>query len=151
MSMDQRPTGLPIGMQLDQVARAASRAFDDALAAEGGSRPVWLIMISLKRNPHANQREIAGNLGLQGATVTHHLNAMEADGLLTRERDTANRRAHVITLTDEGNAVFHRLAKAAMVFDTKLRAGISADEIATLADLLTRLGTNVARDQSVET
>jgi hypothetical protein len=38
-----------------------------------------------------------------------------------------------------------------MAFDTKLRAGISADEIATLADLLTRLGTNVARDQSVET
>jgi MarR family transcriptional regulator for hemolysin len=138
---------MPIGLQLDQVARAASRAFDDALAAEGGSRPVWLILMSLKRNPRGNQREIAGNLGLQGATVTHHLNAMEADGLLTRERDTANRRAHVITLTDEGHAVFLRLAKAAMAFDAKLRAGISEDEIAALAGLLSRLGANVAREQ----
>ena len=29
-------------------------------------------------------------VGIEGATLTHHLGAKEADGLLTRRRDPAN-------------------------------------------------------------
>jgi DNA-binding transcriptional MocR family regulator len=43
-----------------------------------------------------NQRQIAESIGIQGATLTHHLNAMEADGVVTRRRDPTNRRVHVV-------------------------------------------------------
>ena len=82
-----RPAQTPIGMELAGVARDVGRAFDAALAREGGSRPMWLVLLSLKSRPTANQRELAAAVGIQDATLTHHLNGMEAEGLLTRRRE----------------------------------------------------------------
>jgi len=65
------------------------RAFDAALAGAGGSLPVWLILLSVKVQRHGAQREIAEAVGIEGPTLTHHLNRMENAGLLTRTRDSA--------------------------------------------------------------
>ncbi len=138
-----KPTGRPIGLTLARTAKAVSRAFDDTLTAAGGSAPIWLILISLKSQQTANQRELAEAVGIQGATLTHHLNAMEADGLITRRRDPANRRVHQVALTEQGETLFHRLATAARAHDERLRDGISEAEIATLEKLLGRLQGNV--------
>lgn len=136
------PASPPLGLTLTSAAKTVSRAFDDALAAAGGSRPVWLILISLKTGRPGNQRELADAVGIQGATLTHHLNAMESDGLVTRRRDPGNRRRHVVELTERGEEAFHRLRAAAVAFDERLRAGISAEETAAFEDLLARLRAN---------
>jgi MarR family transcriptional regulator for hemolysin len=140
------PPGPPIGLHLTRTAKAVSRAFDDALAGAGGTLPTWLILISLKSQRLGNQRELAEAVGIQGATLTHHLNAMETDGLLTRRRDPDNRRIHRVELTERGEAVFDRLRTAAITFDRRLRADISDQEIAGLARLLDRLHHNVGID-----
>jgi MarR family transcriptional regulator for hemolysin len=137
------PAGPPIGLHLARTARTVSRAFDDALAAAGGSVPVWLILISLKTQHLANQRRLAEAVGIQGATLTHHLDAMEADGLVTRRPDPTDRRVHVVGLTEAGEALFHRLRAAAVAFDRQLRAGLADEDVATLAGLLDRLRDNV--------
>jgi MarR family transcriptional regulator for hemolysin len=132
----------PIGLRLATTAKVVSRAFDDALTAAGGSLPLWLVLIALKTRPAASQREIAEAVGIQGATLTHHLNAMESSGLLTRRRDPANRRVHVVELTDLGEAAFHRMREAAGAFDRRLRGGFDAAEVAQLEALLDRLRAN---------
>lgn len=134
---------MPIGLHLTRTARVLSRAFDDALAAAGGSVPVWLVLLSLKTQRLANQRHLAEAIGIQGATVTHHLNAMEADGLVTRRRDPTNRRVHLVELTEAGEALFQRLRAAAVAFDRQLRTGLADEDVATLAHLLDRLCNNV--------
>lgn len=139
-----RPARQPIGLHLAQVAKVTSRAFDDALAQAGGSLPAWLVLISIKSRQAASQRELAVAAGIQGATLTHHLNAMESAGLLTRRRDPANRRVHLVALTPEGDALFLRLRDAAMAFDSRLRAGLSDRDISQLGELLSRLRDNVA-------
>jgi MarR family transcriptional regulator for hemolysin len=137
-----RPTETPIGLRLAATAKVVSRAFDEALGAAGGSLPAWLVLISLKSRPLASQRELADAVGIQGATLTHHLNAMESDGLLTRRRDPANRRVHVVELTGRGEAAFHRMRLAAAAFDRRLRTGFDADELTHLGRLLDRLREN---------
>jgi MarR family transcriptional regulator for hemolysin len=139
-----KPVGRPIGLTLARTVKIISRAFDDALAAAGGSTPIWLILISLKTQPTSNQRELAKAVGIQGATLTHHLNAMEADGLITRRRDPANRRVHQVQLTEQGETLFYRLATAARAHDERLRAGLGDEEIAVLERLLGRMQDNVA-------
>jgi MarR family transcriptional regulator for hemolysin len=134
---------VPIGLRLNQAARTVSRAFDEALAAAGGSLPVWLILLNLKVRRPSTQRELAEAVGIREATLTHHLNAMDADGLITRTRDAANRRIQVVTLTEQGDAAFLRLRAAAVAFDAGLRAGLDDADLATLAALLTRLSANV--------
>ena len=104
---------------------------------------MWLVLLNLKaRRTLANQRELARAVGIREATLTHHLNAMEADGLLTRRRDPENRRVHVVELTEAGEAAFARLREAAVAFDRRLRRGISAEELDGLERLLDRLAAN---------
>ena len=123
-----------------------SRAFDDALDQAGGSLPVWLILLNLKIGRPGNQRELAAAVGVREATLTHHLNAMDTRGLITRRRDTANRRVHVVELTEEGEAAFLRLRDTAMDFDRRLNAGLSDEDRDVLDGLLTRLAANVGTD-----
>ena len=142
------PARPPIGLRLSRAARSVSRAFDDALTDAGGSLPVWLVLISLKSQRLPSQREIADAVGIREATLTHHLNAMDAQGLITRRRDPANRRVHVVELTEKGEAAFHRMRSAAVAFDRRLRSGVSEEDVANLEDLLSRLERNVTGNGS---
>ena len=137
------PARSPIGLRLARSAKSVSRAFDGALAEAGGSLPVWLVLISLKSQRPGNQRALADAVGIKEATLTHHLNAMDAQGLITRRRDPANRRVHLVELTETGEAAFGRLRDAAIAFDQRLRHGISREDLAVLEDLLGRLERNV--------
>jgi MarR family transcriptional regulator for hemolysin len=138
-----RPVRPPIGLHVTSTARRISRAFDDTLSEAGGSLPLWLVLLNLKINSRANQREIAEAMGISEATLTHHLNFMEREGFVIRRRDPANRRVHLIELTDTGERAFVRLRDAAMAFDGRLRRGINEEETTRLHDLLTRLAANV--------
>lgn len=141
-----RPVHAPVGLHLAQAARGVSRAFDEALSEAGGSLPVWLVLLNLKANPQGSQREIAQAMGISEATLTHHLNAMDSDGLITRHRDPANRRVHVLELTAAGEDAFTQLRNAAVAFDRRLRQGISDKEIEQLQGLLDRLVVNAGAE-----
>lgn len=147
MLSGMRRASAPVGLHLTQAARSVSRAFDDALADAGGSLPVWLVLLNLKANPQGSQRAIAEAIGVSEATLTHHLNAMDADGLITRGRDPANRRVHLLGLTEAGEESFLRLRAAAVSFDRRLRRGVGEEEIEQLHRLLDRLAANVGTGQ----
>ena len=138
------PFPVPIGLRLSQAARAVGRAFDEALAEAGGTLPVWLILLNLKIHRPGTQRDLAEKVGIREATLTHHLNAMDADGLITRTRDKANRRIQVVTLTDKGDKAFISMAAAATAFDAKLRTGLAEDRPGHAARTAARLEANVA-------
>src|SRR3954469_7530632 len=138
-----RPAHAPIGLHLANVAKAVSRAFDDALVAAGGSRPEWLALLGGKTRGGARQRGVADAVGIKGATLTHHLTGMEAAGLITRRRDPGNRRVQFVELTPAGEEAFLRQRSAAMAFDKRRRGGFTDSEIDALTDALTRLAANV--------
>jgi MarR family transcriptional regulator for hemolysin len=142
-----RPARTPIGLELARSARTVSRAFDDALAKAGGSLPVWLVLLNLKTGQVSSQRDLADAVGVRQATLTYHLNAMDAQGLVTRTRDPANRRIHIVELTPAGEAAFLRLRDAAAGFDRRLRSGLTDTDLDGLADLLGRLAGNAAGEQ----
>lgn len=133
----------PVGMNLARTAKAVTQAFDAAMVEAGGTLPVWVTLLSVKSRELANQRELAGMIGIQGATLTHHLNAMETQGLLTRRRDPDNRRVHQVVLTEAGEAMFEKLRLAAVAFDKRLRAGLDEARLAEFAEVLARLRANV--------
>jgi MarR family transcriptional regulator for hemolysin len=140
------PDKKPLGLDLAMTAKSTARAFDAALTEAGGSRSTWLVLLVVKTGQALNQREIADAVGIQGATLTHHLNAMESSGLVTRRRDPENRRVHLVELTEDGEALFHRLRGAAAAFDRKLQRGLSDEQAEALTELLSRLRENVAED-----
>ena len=127
-----------------------SRAFDSALADAGGTLADWLVLASVKGGLRQSQREIADELGIEGATLTHHLNRMETAGLVVRTRNPQNRRVHDVTMTEAGEGAFGSLLGVVRDFDARLRAGFSDRDLATLRELLQRLADNAIRDNAEE-
>ena len=137
-----RPPGMPIGLRLADVARDVSRAFDEALATAGGSRPLWMVLLALKSGAAASQQQIADHIGIRGATLTHHLSGMESRGLVVRTREPGDRRTQVVRITEEGERLFVAMAGAAGEFDKRLRRGLKNAEVTQLDALLQRLHAN---------
>ncbi|WP_016905975.1 MarR family winged helix-turn-helix transcriptional regulator [Streptomyces xiaopingdaonensis] len=82
---------------------------------------------------------IARRLGLTPAAMTHRIDRMLAQGLVTRERDPDNRVRVIIGLTDTGREKWLQVMRRASVFEEELLQDLSGDERVQLGDLLTRL------------
>jgi MarR family transcriptional regulator for hemolysin len=136
----------PIGRHLHWVSRIVAKAFNDALAEAGGSQPVWLILLMAKQEAFETQHELAQAVGIEGPTLTYHLDALEVEGLITRTRDPVDRRAIRVTLTPAGEALFERLYLAAMDFDRRLRRGVSDEEVAAVRAILNRIAENASQE-----
>jgi MarR family transcriptional regulator, transcriptional regulator for hemolysin len=138
-----RPATPPIGLNLARTARVVGQAFDRALAEAGGSAATWQVLLLVRSGQWGQQSEMAAAMGVTSATLTHHLNSLERQGLVRRWREDSNRRVQRAELTEDGVARFDRMREVAMRHDARLRAVLSEDELAALAGLLDRLRTAV--------
>jgi len=129
----------PIGLRLARTAHAVSQAFERAMAEAGGSASAWQVLLLVRTEQWNTQAGLAKAMGVSGATVTHHLNAMEAQGLVRRWREDSNRRVQRVELTEAGAALFERLREVAVRHDERLRSKLSDEETGQLAELLERL------------
>jgi MarR family transcriptional regulator for hemolysin len=138
-----RPSTPPIGLQLARTSRVVAQAFERAMAEAGGSASTWQVLLLVRSQSWGTQSELAEELGITGATVTHHLNALERKGLVRRWREDSNRRVQRVELTEEGDELFNRLREVANRHDRLLRSQLSDDEINQLGELLGRLAAGV--------
>jgi MarR family transcriptional regulator for hemolysin len=138
-----RPPGPPLGRELARTAKAVGRAFNGALVAAGGSLPIWLVLSSLKGEQWRTQHELARAVGIEGPTLTRHLDSLERAGLVVRRRDPNDRRAVQVELTAAGHALHAQLLEAVIAFNRRLHAGLTRQEIDELRHALARLEENV--------
>src|SRR5262245_66626750 len=118
-----RPRETPIGLQLAHTSKLVSRAFSDALAGAGGSIPTWLIVSRLMGEEWRAQSELARAIGIEGPTLTHHLDALEEAGLVVRTRDPNDRRAGRPELTAPGREEPAELLQAVIALNRQLCPG----------------------------
>jgi DNA-binding MarR family transcriptional regulator len=75
------------------------------------------------------------------------LNELETLGWTTRKRDTADRRRHVVDLTDEGRRVLKRAQAAQAELEDEMLAGLDASEREQLRELLRKALTGLGERQ----
>src|SRR3954471_15894078 len=129
----KRPARPPIGLQLAKTARTVSQEFERAMAEAGGSASAWQVLLLVRSGQWGTQSNLAKAMGVTGATMTHHLAALEAQGLVRRWRDQSNKRVQQVELTDTGIELFGRLREVALKHDERLRSRLGAKETAQLA------------------
>lgn len=71
--------------------------------------------------------------------MTHRIDRMLAEGLVTRERDESNRVRVIVELTVEGREKWLEVMRRATVFEEDLLQDLSAEERNALGDVLARL------------
>ena len=137
------PSRPPIGLALARTARVVTQAFERALAEAGGSVSTWQVLVLVRSGEWGAQARMAEAMGVTGATLTHHLNALEDQGLVRRWRESSNRRVQRAELTDEGRELFDRLRRVAGAHDRRLRSQLTDEEVDALAALLDKLRAGV--------
>ena len=141
--VSSRPASTPIGVRLTRSSRAVTQAFERAMARAGGSVSTWQVLLLVRSANWETQSELAKELGITGATLTHHLTALERKGLVRRWREDGNRRVQRVELTDAGIELFDRLRAVAVRHDRLLRSQLSDDEVEQLGALLDKLEAGV--------
>jgi MarR family transcriptional regulator, transcriptional regulator for hemolysin len=134
---------MPIGLRLTRTARTVANAFERAMAEAGGSAATWQVLLLVRAQQWSTQSAMAKSMGITAATLTHHLNALERQGLVRRWREPGDRRSQRVELTDQGSALFDRLRAVAVAHDARLRRGLSDADAEQLAGLLDRLAEGV--------
>jgi MarR family transcriptional regulator for hemolysin len=145
------PVVPPIGLRLARTARVVTNAFERAMAKAGATASTWQVLVLVRSEQWGNQARMADAMGISGATLTYHLNALEAQGLVRRWREAGNRRVQHTELTPAGEELFERLREVAARHDERLRSRLTDEETARLAELLDKLQAglqdhNAARD-----
>jgi MarR family transcriptional regulator for hemolysin len=134
---------MPIGLQLSRTARAVTNAFERAMAEAGGSASAWQVLVLVRSGQWGTQAQMAEAMGITGATLTHHLNALEDQGLVRRWREASNRRVQQAELTAAGEELFARLREVAVRYDRRLRATLNDGEVEQLERLLEKVRAGV--------
>jgi MarR family transcriptional regulator for hemolysin len=133
----------PIGLRLARTAHVVSQAFERSMAQAGGSASTWQVLLLIRAGELGTQSQMAARLGITGATLTHHMNALEERGLVRRWREPTNRRVQRAELTPAGVKLFDRLRAVATGYDERLRALLGEAGARQLAELLDRLAAGV--------
>jgi DNA-binding MarR family transcriptional regulator len=101
--------------------------------------PQYGVMSVLCDDGPASQREVADRLHLDASDLVGIVDALEADGCLTRVRDETDRRRYVLTATPAGRRALEDTEQRSREVRGQFLAPLSERERATLTDLLVRL------------
>ena len=86
-----------------------------------------------------SQQELETGLLMDANSVVLLLNEAEAAGLSVRRRDPADRRRHMVELTDAGKLAVERAEKAREGIEDEVLSDLSAEERKSLRKLLKRV------------
>jgi DNA-binding MarR family transcriptional regulator len=90
------------------------------------------------------QGELVKEMGVAPSILVTLLNPLEADGLVTRERDPADRRRHLVTLTPAGEQQLASASRAQKDTEDALFASLGSDQREQLRGLLLALSDGLA-------
>ncbi len=115
----------------------------DASAQPGDITHRQLLALTLlKERGDLAQQDITRVFGLDASNVVGLLNEMEERGLILRRRDDADRRRHIVALTDEGALVLDKTFTRLASIEDELLHSLSPQERETLHLLLLRVITS---------
>jgi len=97
-----------------------------------------MLLSYLRYGAPALQQSLCEALWLDPNNCVLLLNELEDMGYIERRRDPADRRRHVVDLTDEGRVALERAERAQESIGDELLAALSDEERATLRSMLSR-------------
>ncbi len=123
------------------AGHAFNKVYKPLLDELGLTYPQYLVMVALWAGDDQSVGELGEKLFLESSTLTPLLKRLEAEGLVSRRRDTADERVVRITLTDQGRAL---KSKATRIPACILKAtGMTITELRALGEQMAMLRRNL--------
>jgi DNA-binding MarR family transcriptional regulator len=129
----ETPGALVLATRLSRVAYR--RATEDIL---GMRLKQFSALAYLRQLPGVSQRQLGDAMLLDANNCVLLLNDIEDAGWAERRRDPDDRRRHVVEITDSGREALERAEQALDDLEEDVLEGLTAEERATLRELLAK-------------
>lgn len=124
---------------LDVTAARLRRRREQAMRDSGLEPRCVGMLVALDSAQPCTQERLAGKMGVTGPTIVPAVDELQSAGLIHRNRNPADRRAHVLRLTSEGEKYLTAALEAEDSTQSELAAFAGAARITELNALLTIL------------
>ena len=118
------------------VSKAIAHAYDKRF---GLSLPEWRIIAVLNEIDSGTQQDLVGRTLMDKVAVSRAAQSLVKRGLVERRPHSGDGRAHRLTLSKTGAALYGRIAPAALDYERRLLASFRKDQVAALNDMLALL------------
>jgi DNA-binding MarR family transcriptional regulator len=133
MSASPQLGSIPLLIRLTRAVY--KRASEDVL---GMKLKEYLSLSSLRDRGEMPQSELCVAMHLDPNNCVLLLNAIEASDWIERRRDPADRRRHIVVLTDAGRDALAHAEQAMSALEAEVLAALTPEERETMRDLLGR-------------
>jgi MarR family transcriptional regulator, transcriptional regulator for hemolysin len=131
------------GFLLNDLTRRYVLRFEQRARAIALTLPQCKVLVRLQKNEGASQARLAELAEVEPMTMVRILDRMEADGLLERRLDPADRRARCLYLTRKARPLLDEIWHLADLTRAEVFAGIGRREREAFITMLERMHNNV--------
>jgi MarR family transcriptional regulator, organic hydroperoxide resistance regulator len=140
---DGLPLERSVGYQVRMTHRALQRYLQIKIKPYGVTLGTWYFLRALWHEDGLTQRELSRRIGTREPTTMTAIQAMEANGLVRRVRNDADRRKQNVFLTPKGRRLKSKLLPLAAEVVNTATAGFGERELALFLRLLSAVQHNL--------
>ncbi|SEG76335.1 DNA-binding transcriptional regulator, MarR family [Thermomonospora echinospora] len=145
--MGQRDVGEPGKADLGTALRASPGyllrrvfvLFTGEAMRDGPHSRDFVVLDVLADQDATSQQELAERLGINRTIMVRLIDRLQDAGYVTRTRNPANRRTHVLSLTEDGHGALDEMRREMSDRDARITAPLTPDERLRLNELLNEL------------
>ncbi len=108
-------------------------------------RPGFIALKKISMGGPVRVSDLSQRMGLDVSTISRKVHQLEAEGLVGRSGDPADRRSAVLSITDDGRRVLEKLDGQGEQMLADTMADWPEEDVARLAELLSRLIDDIHR------
>src|ERR1700742_3021424 len=136
------------GFLLKEVSRRYTLHFEQRASAFGLTLSQCKALVRLEKNQGVSQARLAELAEVDPMTMVRILDRMEADGVLERRPDPADRRARCLYLTPKAKPLLDRIWQLSDEIRTELFGGVSKAERDVFMSVLEHIFANISQLES---
>jgi MarR family transcriptional regulator, transcriptional regulator for hemolysin len=133
------------------VGRLLRTRLDQRARTYGMTRAQWILLARLERQPGISQNEMAAICEVEPISVGRLVDRLEAQGLVQRRPDPADRRIRRLHLLPAAAPILEEIGRQRDWTRKRVTEGLDEKTLNILADTLLRLKENLTADFADET
>ena len=130
------------GYWVTLLAKSIDYDLEERLKVHGVTRATWALLSAIFHHKKTTPVALASFIGIDGAAITRHLDRIEKQGLILRERSVADRRSVNLKLTRKGLDLLPKLVAESKATNQKFQAGFTSTEIKGIQRAIRKLLSN---------
>lgn len=132
-----------LALMARELHRAYGRALQDCISPFGINIGQWLFLKTLWAEDGLTQRELSRRVGMMEPTTVTALNVMEQRNLITRVRNTGDKRKINVFLTDRAKSLEPQLIKIANDLESASIRNVPSDALEAALGIMHKVLTNL--------